>query len=199
MVEVNNIYGRIYKITSEATNEEYIGSTTQTLKQRLAEHTSKYLTFNNKSPHDKYYTSFEILQHGDAKISVHYEGVLDNKKELKQMEGKLIRETPSCVNKYIPGRTQKQYRQDNEEHIKDMRRNYYARNKEHIAEQIKQYKENNYEWYVEYHKKYKQENKERLLNKHVCSFCGGKYATKHKTTHEKTKKHLLAVENIKSQ
>jgi hypothetical protein len=64
--------------------------------------------------------------------------------ELTAKEGYFIK-TLRCVNKNIPGRNQKEYREDNKEQIKQYRKDnkekmkqYCAQNKEHISEQQKQ-------------------------------------------------------------
>ena len=191
MGESNQIYGRIYRITSDATNNEYIGSTTQTLKQRLAEHSSKYKKFEKN--HLEYATSFEIIKHGNAKISSVHEGLFNTRKDLCKMETHFIKTSSSCVNKAMPTRTRKEYRSDHKDYFKEYGKNYYAMNKKHITEKNKLYRENHFERFLEYQKDYKEINKERLLEKHTCEVCGGAYATKHKSTHEKTSKHVKSL------
>ena len=192
MGEGNQLFGRIYKITSESTSNEYIGSTTQTLKQRLAEHSSRYRKF--EETHLNYFdSSFEIIKHGDAKINLIHEGLFNARKDLHKMEMHFIKASTSCVNKYIPTRTTKEYKLDHKDLYTDYGKRYYAMNKERLIETNKIYRENHFERFLEYQKDYRENNKERLLEKHTCEVCGGTYATKHKSTHEKTSKHLKSL------
>jgi len=57
----------------------------------------------------------------------------DNKEELTKKEGEYIRST-DCINKQIAGRTQKEYREDNKEKVKEQRKEYYENNKDKIME-----------------------------------------------------------------
>ena len=58
--------------------------------------------------------------------------------EQAKLEGSYIR-TLECVNKNIPGRTRKEYYQDNKERFKE----YYQDNKEERKETVAQYREDN--------------------------------------------------------
>ena len=53
--------GRIYKITISQTNAVYIGSTTESIRERLSKHKSNYKRFQD----GKYcnVSSFEIFKH----------------------------------------------------------------------------------------------------------------------------------------
>ena len=64
--EGNQIFGRIYKITSSETDDVYVGSTTKTLRERLSQHKSNYKQYiKNKY---RYVKSFDILKFVDVKI-----------------------------------------------------------------------------------------------------------------------------------
>ena len=51
--------------------------------------------------------------------------------ELRREEGKHIR-AMDCVNRYVAGRTQKEWYEDNKEQIKEYHKEYYKDNKEKI-------------------------------------------------------------------
>ena len=68
--------GKIYAIMSPSTNKIYVGSTIQTLKQRLCVHCS------SPSP-----AAHEILKHGDAYMQLIENFPCSTKKELEQQEG----------------------------------------------------------------------------------------------------------------
>jgi hypothetical protein len=121
--------GKIYKIYSFQTNKVYIGATIQPLSQRISEHKSRYKRWQNGKHH--YVTSFDIIKHGDAKIVLLQLAPCNTKEELHAIEYKHICEN-DCVNKVIPTRTIKKWRQDNKEKIKQYKKQYREDNKEKI-------------------------------------------------------------------
>jgi hypothetical protein len=120
------IIGRIYKIVSSECDGCYIGSTTQQLSRRFSVHKCHYRAY--LAGKDQYYTSFEVLKFADASIELIHEGVFDNKQDLTQFEGEIIRTTPNAVNKNIAGRTRQeylqQYQQDHAEQINTWRKTH---------------------------------------------------------------------------
>ena len=147
----------IYTIRSPATESYYIGSTTQILCKRFSDHKINYTAYLKGT--SKFITSFKILELGDAYIELLEEVNCDNKNQLEKREGELIREHKNnCVNKYIAGRTQKEYKTDNPEQLK-------------------------------------QTMKKKKLP-YVCS-CGSTIRTSDKARHNKSAKHLKALEQEK--
>lgn len=59
----------------------------------------------------------------------------NSKEELNRREGEVIRATFNCVNKYVAGRTLKQWHEDN----KDYNKTYYQDNREYLLQQKKDY------------------------------------------------------------
>ena len=114
------VFGRIYSIRSHQTKDVYIGSTTQPSSKRMVNHRGSYKRYLDGSK--KIYTSFEILKYSDAYIELIYEGQFESKEEMQKREGQEIREI-DCVNKYIAGRTQREYHQDNKETIAEQKNN----------------------------------------------------------------------------
>ncbi len=141
----HNIYSnsKIYKIVSATSNKIYIGSTTQTLAQRLGKYLSNYkdYTINNKG----YITSFEIIKFGDYSIKLIEECNYNNKQQLHKREGyyiKLYRDI--SINKVIAGRTIEEYAEDNKQVRKEKMIEYKNNNKQIIKEIKKQcYKKHN--------------------------------------------------------
>ena len=111
---VNYENSKIYTIRSHQTDMIYIGSTTQPLSKRLVGHKSKYKMYLNKKYN--YVTSFEIIKYDDCYIELLENYPCDNKEQLHKIEGEYIRKL-DCLNKVIPGRTKKQYREDNKDKI----------------------------------------------------------------------------------
>ena len=130
---VNYELGKIYKIVCNKTGLIYIGSTCQKLlSQRLSGHVRSYKQWEKGKP-NKYTTSFNIIDNGDYYIEL-LEAVRCNSfDELAKKETYYI-ESIDCVNKIIPGRTNKEYDKQ-----------YYSDNKEKIKEQCKQYKQDDKE------------------------------------------------------
>lgn len=205
MTEIINKYnnGKIYTIRSYKTDLYYIGSTTQPLYKRLYEHRKAILSRNDGKR--GYTSSEEILKFDDHYIELLEEFKCENKMQLEKREGELIREHKNnCVNKNIMGRTEKEWREDNKDILKDKRKHYYEDNKDIIREKHKQYNEDNKEHLSEWskqwrndnkdiltekNKQYREDNKDKLMEKKQC-ICGGNYLYKHKSTHEKTQKHI---------
>jgi len=176
---VNYQNSKIYKICSYNTDDIYIGSTTQKLCKRLREHKERYNKFIKTG--ERYISSCEVLKHGNYYIELIEECPCDNREQLHRTEGEYIRKI-DCVNKIIAGRTQKEWREDNKEKIKETKKKYYEENKEEIALQGKKYRENNKEEIALRGKKYYEENKEEI------AFRGKKYRENNKEKIKEAKK-----------
>ena len=87
--------GSIYKITND--NLNYIGSTSQTINQRLSKHKNNYKNFLNGKY--RYCSSFEILKQNEKpfRIEMLEEIEYENRKDLFDLESKYINEN-NCVN-----------------------------------------------------------------------------------------------------
>lgn len=134
---VNYSNTKIYKIWSTQGPHIYIGSTTKEyLSQRMDNHRSQYKCKTAKTTSKLIFEEYgvencfiELLEAKDCK----------DKHESSQLEGHYIR-TLDCVNKYIPGRTPKEYRETNKETISKNSKQFYVDNKETILQHHKQYK-----------------------------------------------------------
>ena len=165
--------GRIYKITSINTDKIYIGSTTKKLTARLRSHEYDYKKFKNGKY--SYVKSYDILEKKEYKIQLLEKIEYETKTELLKREGYyILKYRDICVNKCVAGRTDKQYRTDNADKIKQ----YYKDNVEKINEVKRQYRKDNRD-------KIKEQRNEKL----EC-LCGGKYTRSNKTQHNKSKKHI---------
>ena len=161
--------GKIYKIEclNGETNDIYIGSTTKEfLSQRMTKHREGYKTWLNKNrPQKTYVSSFDIFDKYDVDncVITLIESVNANTlDELKAREAHYIRNM-KCVNKVVPLRTGKEYREDNKEKIKEEKRVYYENNKEYFLEKAKLYCENNKEKLSEKHREYHIKNKDKII------------------------------------
>jgi len=140
---------KIYKLVDNTNGDIYIGITTQTLKQRLWKHKSSYSTC----------VSREIINNGDYKIEL-IEETDDKTRERYWIEN------TNCINKIIPGRTEKEYYENNRDKFKEYREN----NREKANEYFKEYREKNREKILEYQKEY-----DNIKNKWYRSMCGNPY------------------------
>ena len=148
MTETNFNNGKIYSIKSYKTDKIYIGSTTLKLSRRLSFHKSDYKGWkNNKRP---YITSFEILKFDDYYIELFENYACNNKLELLQREGQVIKQHDNIINKNVAGRTITEYKNDNREKLKaehkkydglykDKRKEYNNKNKERIKIRRRKY------------------------------------------------------------
>ena len=114
--------GKIYTIRSPQTEQIYIGSTTQSLAQRLSKHRYSYKAYKAKMCKSSYTTSYNILKYDDHYIELLELCPCTYKAELHRRENQLIRAHNNCVNKIQPGRTDKEYYEDNKEKIKTGKR-----------------------------------------------------------------------------
>jgi hypothetical protein len=157
--------GKIYRLVCNTTGNQYIGSTTQSLSQRLGGHKGAYKWFLTGKT-TKQTSSFSILSNNNFEMILIEEYCCENKNQLERRERYYI-EITKCVNKQKPAQMteeikkyHKQYRQDNLEEIKEKSKIYRQENKKELAEYNKQYYQENLEEIKEQKKIYYQENLE---------------------------------------
>jgi len=196
--------GKIYALRSYKTDDVYIGSTTTTLTKRKSGHKGDYKEYLKGKK--AYITSFELIKHDDCYIELIEDCPSDNRNQLERREGQIIRET-DCVNRITPGRTKKEYYQNNKiefiekskiryennkDQIKKQHKIRYENNKEKILERSKKYNEANREEVLNYLKKYREKNKEQLYKKKkeriVCE-CGAVINRAARARHMRSNKH----------
>lgn len=162
--------GRVYKMTSGGL--VYIGSTKNTLAQRLREHRSDFKRHQNGTK--AYISSFELFQ-GDGGVIIELlEEYTDiTKAELHKRERYFI-ENSECVNAAIPYRSKaehaeiaklnkKAYHEENKEHLAKKAKEYQQLHRAHIAEQAKEYQKLNRVHIAEKAKEYRHTNHDKLV------------------------------------
>ena len=168
--------GKIYTIRCRSDNNLiYVGSTVETLAQRLAKHRYQ----SKKKPHYKLYQAIDD-NWDDWYIELFEVYPCDSKEELLKKEGEVIREI-GTLNTVICGRTQKEYYHDNKKKLAEINKNWSENNKEKMKQYDKEYREKNKEKMKQYQKEYCEKNKEKLAEKHK------EYREK---TKEKTKEYM---------
>eukprot|EP00952_Eustigmatos_sp_NYUAD-ZCMA_P014178 55557-Eustigmatos_ZCMA.PRE.1 len=99
---VNYQQSRIYRLVCNNTNQQYVGSTTQSLRNRLAGHVANYKIWQKSG--NAYVTSFEIIKGGNYDIILLENYPCETKDQLHARERHYI-ETTDNVNRNIPSRT----------------------------------------------------------------------------------------------
>ena len=170
-MEIQNKYqnGKIYQITDIGYNKCYIGSTTEGLNLRMTRHRAGYKHFLNSGK--KFISSFDLFnEYGveNCKIELIEYFKCDSLQELRKREGQVIKNT-DCVNTWVAGRTQKEYREDNKDKIKEIDKEYREQNKDKIKEKDREYREQNKDKIKEYReqnkdkiKEYREQNKDKV-------------------------------------
>jgi hypothetical protein len=122
--------GKIYCIKSYQTDKVYYGSTCEDLNIRFNGHKC--------DSNIKTLTSSQILQYTDAYIELVEEFPCNTKAELHNRERYYIENNP-CVNKNIPGRTDKEYYEANKEKRKEYLKLWYLANRDRRMESMRLY------------------------------------------------------------
>ena len=181
--------GKIYAIKCNETNDVYIGSTIRELNIRLIEHKTRRKKYTEGKY--RYTTSFEIVQYDSCYIELLEVYPCNNKIELERKEGEYI-QNMKCVNKYVAGRTKKEWTRDNKDKILEYQKQYNIDNKEQRAERDKKNYEANREQILQCKKEYREKNKERISEKNKQKYtcvCGSNIRKSDRRAHERTKKH----------
>ncbi len=158
---VNYQNGKIYTIRCRSDeNLIYVGSTSQTLSQRMTLHRSCCKRGDGCSLYDY------IIDNdwSDFYIELYEKYPCNDKAELCKREGEIIRQI-GTLNKCIAGRTKKEYIQDNVDKVKEYQKTYREVNAEKLKEDKKIYYENNAEFLKENSKKYQKNNADKVKEK----------------------------------
>jgi GIY-YIG catalytic domain len=110
---------KIYKIESVLGGLVYYGSTRNDLYTRMGMHKGDHKKF--QAGKHRRITAFDVLVHPDARILLVEAFPCSNKQELTAREAWYIRNN-DCVNKVIPGRTHREYRQENKRMITEKKK-----------------------------------------------------------------------------
>ena len=174
--------GKIYKITDVGYNKCYIGSTCESLSQRLARHRYNYKNgreWNNLTHCSKLFDEYGVE---NCKIELIENYLCQNREELLKREGHHIKSN-ECLNRCVAGRTITEWKEDNKEHYKQMRKAYSENSKEYICQKAREYYN---------------ENKDAINEKRkekVDCICGASVRQYDIRRHERTKKHKDFINN----
>lgn len=200
---------KIYKIYSHQDSEMiYIGATTKKyLCQRMESHKANYKAWKNGLKNKL--TSFDIFdKYGieNCVIELLENFPCESKDELNAREGYYIKKI-ECVNRIIPGRTQKEYYKDNFETIKLNQKKYKENNNEKIKKYKNEWNEKNKEKNNNYKRNWENKNIHKVkesrkknqwkwkVNKQYYCECGSQIRNGEKSRHIKTIKHTEYMNN----
>lgn len=172
----NYANGKIYRIVCNTTGLQYVGSTTkQYLSQRLDKHRSAFKMWKSGKKVG-YCTSFKVIENENYSIVLLECVGCKSKDELRGRERFHI-ENLTCVNKNIPMRTCKEWKETHREQLADYSKEWREKNKGHFVEQQKEYREKN-----------KDQIEAKKREPFACE-CGSVIRHAHKARHFRTLKH----------
>jgi len=191
--------GFIYKLVDNTSGNQYYGSTTQRVAQRVTGH-----RWNLKMHDEKRCTSYNILKNGDWRYETVEKFMYNDKFELRNREQYYI-ENNECVNKqraynspeYNIQRA-KEYREAHKEESRQYKREYGEAHKEETNQYKKEWYEKQKERILESRKEAYKVNKASLkryhekkaeLNAKVTCECGAIVNGQNLKAHQQTKKH----------
>lgn len=184
---------RIYKITDINETEVYIGSTGQTLAQRMTVHRSSYRYWKNGGKVGRCASFYLFDKYGleNCRIILLEDVQTDSKEALRAVEHRYITQM-TCVNKNsaIPCTG---------ERLKQYKRNYRETHKEKLATYDREYREKHQEQFNTYQQQYRAQHRAKISarakTKVPCE-CGAEVAYSALSRHRQTPKHQRLVANI---
>ena len=186
--------GRVYKIINTQGDEVYIGSTFNTISQRMRHHKKNYNRWiNNTKNRCSIYEYFKKNGIDKYKIVLikEYNCYREHSKDFKHLQAyeTLWINKLKCVNETIPySPLPKKFRS----------RHCHKKYKEIHNKRTRDYKKNNKKKVSEYNKEYREKNKETIKAresiKMTCS-CGSIVLKRCIIRHEKSKKHQQYIQS----
>lgn len=152
--------GKVYRLVCNLTGLVYVGSTAQSLSQRLGGHRADYK--KNLAGKKPFITCFKVMEGGNYSIILLERFPCESREELEARERDFM-EQMDCVNRVLPTRTHKQWYEQNRDAVVARQKDYYEQNKEAAL---------------------------AYANERVVCDCGSEQARGHLARHLKTKKHL---------
>lgn len=181
--------GKIYKIVSENTDKVYYGSTCNILSKRLSQHRKNYKCYLNGKYN--FVSSFNVIEHGNAKIYLVEEFPCNNKMELEKRERYHI-EHNECVNMIIPSRSRKEWVKDNKTHLKEYHKKWRDGNTEYKEKRNVYNRERRKDPKVK-QREYELAKANKKANELIECGCGNTYKHNKRARHLKTKIHMKFV------
>jgi len=140
--------GKIYKIWSLETDRIYIGSTCDTLTNRMCGHRRTYKSWKESKINNvsKSAILFDLVGLENCKIELIHNFPCESKSELEAEEGCVMRDNKDLiVNRCIAGRSYKEWIDEHKEELKIKWKEYRDTHKEERKKDKKEYYENHKE------------------------------------------------------
>jgi predicted GIY-YIG superfamily endonuclease len=172
-VSINYSKTIIYKICCKdpTITDIYIGHTTDLTKRKYQHKTS---CCNEKNRKYNLFVYDFIRKNGgwnNWDIVMIEECNLETLQQAKLKERYWLEELKATLNKYIPSRTNKEYREENKDLINEKAKKYHLNHREEKKEYNKQRRKENKEKILEYSRKHYQEIKEKRKETLICDIC----------------------------
>jgi hypothetical protein len=145
---------KLYAILPDGSIISYYGATTKDLRVRLAGHVQSFKK-------GECITSGQIIAAGNYNIMLMENYPCSSREELSAREQHYILYY-ECVNKVVPLRTNKEWRFDNMEKVKEGKKRYYNKNIDKIKKRDKIYYEQNVDIIKETCKRYREQNIDKI-------------------------------------
>ena len=197
----------------------YVGSTKDFTKRKW-EHKTRCNNPNSKGYNYKIYKYIRENGGWDEWEMIAIETYpCESKRELEIRERFHIETLKPKLNKNIPTRTHKEYRDDNKEVIKEKKKQDYIDNREYKLLKQKIYVENHKDEKKKYDKQYRLDNKEKInevkkiydtkyrktskriewaTSKIKCDICGSEVSRANISTHKKSKKCCVIIDGVRT-
>lgn len=192
--------GKIYIIRNTENDQVYIGSTCQSLAQRMAQHRID----KNKHPSYKLYQAFTEMGIDKFYIELIEDYPCERSEQLLAREGHFIRQHNSIVdgyNKVVSGRTNKEYREDNKEKIAQQQKEWFKNNPDKRKQYDTEKRIKHYDKVRERERLYKSKNKEKIMEKRkekvICE-CGCEMSKSSLSRHLKRQIHSQLMAQIQT-
>ena len=156
--------GKIYCIRNNIHDDIYIGSTCQSLSQRMAQHRLDKRRERNQNRFI-YKLMNEVDDDSMFYIELMEEYPCQNKDQLRKREGELIRELEPKLNMQVECRTSQEYREFYKEFYTEYNRRYYQENKEYYSECNKKNYEKRKDEINQHRKVYRENNRDKIHQK----------------------------------
>ena len=134
------MFGKIYIIRCKINNLLYVGSTIRTLETRMKQHMIDMYKYTNF----KLYKAMQQFDASNFNINLIEEFEYNNIQELRRREGTYVKIISPLLNTNVPGRTVKEYNEDNKDSLKLYRKLYHRKYRENNKEYLKQYRKDHY-------------------------------------------------------
>ena len=156
--------GKVYCVRNTVNDDIYIGSTCQSLSQRMAQH-----RLDKGRERSKNRRIYKMMNEVDDDNVFYIELIEDypceNLYQLRKRQGELIREINPQLNMQVECRNKKEYYEDNKQYILSRNKGYYEENKDYFNEWKRSHYEENKERINEQRKTYRDSNKQKTHEK----------------------------------